>query len=857
MTTPPDVTLSNCDREPIHQLGRIQAFGALIAVNSDWFVAHRSSNLEAIFGEGRSIEIGAPLSKMVAPAAMELLRSAAATLTIPDQVERLFGVSLFGTEALFDCALHSSGANTIIEIEPHAAGDLNRQLAMLRPIMSRLEKQTDVQSLADEAARQLRHTLQIDRVMVYRFREDLSGEVIAEAAREDLEKFRGLRYPKSDIPHQARALYVRNRFRIIADVEAEPVPIEPGISLDGEPLDLSMSALRAVSPIHIEYLHNMGVGASLSISIIVGGKLWGLFACHHYGPKLLPYTQRTAAELFSELFSLVLDRTLSRQVADRREIGRSIHTRLMRDVAAGTPLSASLPMIEPVIQQIIPHDGVSIFVEDIYDSRGSAPNEEEFRTIVPGLNAAATSRLLASDEIAARMPQAKRFADRAAGALVIPVSRTPRDYLILWRRPLTQTVTWAGNPEKPVETGPNGDRLTPRKSFEAWRETVDGRAEKWSEAELDIAEGLRITLLEIILRLTDEAVAERAKAQQQQELLIAELNHRVRNILNLIRGLINQSKHDAPDIESFVEIVGGRISSLASAHDNITKGNWSHAPFSELIETEANAYLTGKKDRLDLQGPEAMIAPEAYTVMALVIHEMMTNSAKYGSLSDQSGRLEVIVSRDAEDNFCAHWRESGGPPVKPPKRRGFGSTIIERSIPYELKGTAEIDYRLKGVEAHFCIPSRFVEWRGRESDDSRGSPKQKKDMRLDNLPDSVLLVEDSMIVALDAEDCLKDLGVRKVRIESSVAGALDALAKSQPAMAILDYNLGQENSEPVATELKELGIPFWLATGYGEMQDRLEELGASGLLTKPYGKDELVEIVGSLANEQGGGADPS
>ena len=344
-----DVTLSNCDREPIHQLGRIQNFGALLALNSDWFVAHRSTNLETILGAGRTIEIGDRLSRLFAPDAMDQLRSAAAALTFPDQVERIFDLALFDGDCLFDCALHSSGGNTIIEIEPHAAGVLNRQLAVLRPIMARLEKHTEVEPLVAEAARQLRAALEIDRVMVYRFRDDLSGEVIAEAARDDLEKFHGLRYPRSDIPDQARALYVRNRFRIIADVEAEPVPIEPGLSLEGEPLDLSMSSLRAVSPIHIEYLKNMGVGASLSISIIIGGKLWGLFACHHYGPKLLPYSQRTAAELFSEFFSLTLDRTLARQTAERREHGRAMHTQLMRDVAAGTPLSASLPMIEPVM----------------------------------------------------------------------------------------------------------------------------------------------------------------------------------------------------------------------------------------------------------------------------------------------------------------------------------------------------------------------------------------------------------------------------------------------------------------------------------------------------------------------------
>ena len=205
MMQPQDVNLTNCDREPIHQLGRIQGFGALIAVNSDWFVAHRSTNLEVILGDGRTIAIGDRLERLIAPAAIAELRSSAAALVLEDQVERLFGLQLFGGGELFDCALHSSGANTIIEIERHVSGDLNRQLGMLQPLMTRLDKQTDVQGLVDEAARQLRHALQIDRVMVYRFREDLSGEVIAEAARADLEKFLGLRYPRSDIPDQARA----------------------------------------------------------------------------------------------------------------------------------------------------------------------------------------------------------------------------------------------------------------------------------------------------------------------------------------------------------------------------------------------------------------------------------------------------------------------------------------------------------------------------------------------------------------------------------------------------------------------------------------------------------------------------
>lgn len=841
------VDLTNCDREPIHKLGKIQSFGALIAVNNDWFISQRSTNLEDILGIKKPVELGARLGSVLSSEAVEELRSGVAALFGQNQTERLFGVDLLGDGKLFDCALHYSGQYSVIEIERHVDGDITRQMSMLKPIVRRLETHKDVASLTEDAARQLRMTLGIDRVMVYKFHGDLSGEVIAEARNDDLEAFHGLRYPKTDIPAQARELYVRNRFRIVSDVNSEPVDIVPGTTIEGEDMDLSLSVLRAVSPIHIEYLRNMGVEASLSVSIVIGGKLWGLFACHHYSPKTLPFSQRTAAELFSELFSLVLGRVLSDKQQALRDTGRSVHDRLMRDIAAGTPLIDSLPTLDPVIQRVIPHDGASIFIEDLYQTRGRAPNEEEFRALLPSLNSAATSRVLAVDALSERMPRAKAFEDRAVGALVVPVSRMPRDYLVLWRKPLTQVVTWAGNPEKPMETGPNGARLTPRKSFEAWQQSVEGRSVPWTDGEINIAEQLRVTLLEIILRLTDEAVQERAKAQQQQELLIAELNHRVRNILNLIRGLINQSRGEADSIETFAEIIGGRISSLASAHDNITKGNWSSASLHDLIDTEAEAYASGNRDRVSIVGPEAMVTPEAYTVLALVIHEMITNSAKYGSLADSSGNLVITVSRDNDDALMIEWVERGGPPVKPPKRRGFGSTIIERSIPFELSGEANIEYKLSGVEAQFQVPARYITWaKTTTRSGDRRKPAEKTLSANQNVPESVLLVEDSMIIALDTEDSLRELGVKTVQVQSSVAAALAALDKSTPAFAILDYNLGKENSERVAEVLRDRNVPFWLATGYGEMAERLEQLGAKGLLTKPYGKEELSKVIGEM-----------
>lgn len=592
----------------------------------------------------------------------------------------------------------------------------------------------------------------------------------------------------------------------------------------------------------------MGVDASLSISIIVRGKLWGLFACHHYSPRVLPYSLRTVAELFSQLFSLLLDRVVTDLGSRLSARGREFHDKLMARLAGGTALIDSLPTLDSVIGDVVPHDGSSIYVDGVYRFRGAAPNEEQFLAMIPSFNSGATSRVFASNELAARIPEAQDFADTVVGAMVIPVSRRPHDYFVLWRRELPQVVTWAGNPEKPVEYGPNGARLTPRRSFAAWQQSVTGRSADWTDEEFQIAESLRITLLEVILRLTDQAMQERARAQEQQELLIAELNHRVRNILNLIRSLISQTRHEATDIASFSALIGGRIGALATAHDHITKGNWSPASLKELLRDEGRAYLAGKDDRVLVKGSDVLIAPEAFTVIALVLHEMMTNSVKYGALCDSSGSITIELSRTLENDLSISWVERGGPPVQAPERRGFGSTIIERSIPHELRGAAEVHYRLAGLEALFVIPGRFVRAAPVEvsSEDTPTAPNTAPTGKIASMPKHVLVVEDSMIIAMDTEDSLRSLGVETVTTAASVAGAINSIEKDTPELAILDYNLGTETSDPVASVLKARGIPFVLASGYGELSEGLEERGAFALLKKPYGKAELEKMLGNL-----------
>ncbi|MDJ0643461.1 MAG: GAF domain-containing protein [Erythrobacter sp.] len=839
--------LTECDREAIHLIAAVQPIGALIAVNGDWAIAHRSTNVGAILGLEDNPDPGSPLTDLFQPRAVETLREALQSLDRDDCVERIFGLRLVANGELFDCAIHTSGAKVVIEFEPHAASEYSDHLSMIGPALARLEPIRQLEPLCDEAAILVRQMLGYDRVMIYRFHDDGSGEVVAEDRREELEPYLGLRYPRADIPQQARDLFRRNKVRVIGDMLAESVPVEPAISVDGEPLDLSMSVLRAHSEMHVQYMKNMGVGASLAIAIVRHGELWGMISCHHYSPLTPPYSLRTVAEMFSQIFSMMLDRLLIDRSERLHNRGRHLHDLLMQRLAGGTSLTSSLPMLDELLQDTIPHDGVSFLIDGEYRLRGIGPSAEQFSNLVQPLAGAPVSTIIASGSLREQIPSAHTFADIAPGALIIPISRSPRDFLALWRKPLTQTVVWAGDPEKAI--APPGERLQPRGSFAAWEETVRDRAENWTEDELQIAESLRVTLLEVILRMTAEVARERSRAREKQELLIAELNHRVRNILNLIRSLVAQSQHGAVNVEGFASIIGGRIAALASAHDNITREHWAPAPLSSLFETELSAYVNEKRDRFVFSGEEVLVKPEAYTVLALVVHELVTNSAKYGSLCDRHGSLSVAIERNREGDLQIEWRERGGPPVKPPKRRGFGSTIIERSIPYELKGEANLRFKLTGLEADFVVPDRYIvpvassEATGAGDVETGPDGTKLHSPSSPHIPPHVLVVEDSMIIALDTEESLKRLGVQSVAVASSVTMALDTIEDRIPDFAIVDYNLGDESSEPVTQELCDRGVPFVLATGYAELGDQVEELGAQSLLRKPYGRSEIEELL--------------
>lgn len=843
-----EVDLTNCDREPIHELGAIQPFGFLIGLSSDWLVRRASANIDEYLGVKADDLLGAPLHEYFSEQSIHTLRNRMTMLRGADAVERVFGLPIVEGGPKFDFALHMAADGIIVEGEPSdARGDVDTA-STIRAMVARLEDADTLTAFYREGARQVRALTGFDRVMVYRFDRDGSGSVVAEAVKNGIGNFLGLRYPASDIPQQARKLYIRTPFRIISDVTAQPVPIVPTLDERGAPIDLSLSILRSVSPIHIEYLKNMGIAPSLSISIIVDGKLWGLFACHHYSARRLGFERRSIAELFGQMFAFKLESRERKALSVYETAARATSDRLLAAVAGDASLLENADWLGDALSQTVPCDGVGIWIDGKVAHSGFSPPASAFPKLVRRLNAMAAGRIYATDHISEVLPEAQQYASHAAGVLAIPISRSPRDYVLLFRQEKIRTVEWAGDPQKPATLGPNGPRLTPRASFAAWREEVRGRSEPFSEAEIRVAEMLRASLIEVVLRLSGDAQDERRRASERQELLIAELNHRVRNILALIRGLVRQSHNSKLDAATYMSLLEGRIEALARAHDQITEDRWAPAPLARLIETEASAYLGAKSAKVTTKGPPVLLTPQAFTTLALVFHEMMTNSAKYGALSD-GGTVRIAWLMDDEDALQIVWTERGGPAVQAPTREGFGTTIIQRSIPYDLGGTADIDFAMTGLVGRFAVPARHI-----SIDSSPPAPAAIGTTRGDGAytgPDTILsglalLVEDSLIIAMDAEDILTRLGADRVVTAATVQQALEAIVAETPRIAVLDVNLGSETSLAIADALIAADVPFVFATGYGDQLQLPIEYEGIAVVPKPYTLTSLARVLSTL-----------
>jgi light-regulated signal transduction histidine kinase (bacteriophytochrome) len=469
---------------------------------------------------------------------------------------------------------------------------------------------------------------------------------------------------------------------------------------------------------------------------------------------------------------------------------------------------------------------------------GRVPDNATLRALGNLVVGKADGKIFTTDNLSAQFPPAAAFEHYAAGVMAIPIVSRANSFLYFFRDPWEHTREWAGDPTKPTSPSDPQGTLRPRASFDAWTEQVRGRCRKWTIDDVRVAEHLRVSLREVVFKKSDAVNLARLEASAKQDILIAELNHRVRNILGLVRGMVSQSHDGISHVEEFIESVSGRIHALARAHDQITAEQWSAAPLRKLIEAEAMAYLMPGHDRLMMTGPGVLLDPYSFPTVALVIHELMTNSAKYGALSILPGQIIVKWFIDDTGNLVIRWEERDGPTVQEPTRRGFGSTIIERSIPFDLKGSSKTEYAASGLRATFVIPAAYI----CVSDDLAGPVSAHRAVKLSQLHGDVLVLEDNLIIALDAEDILIRLGAGRVHTASTVAEALHIIGHAAITFALLDFDLGGDTSLEVALQLQAADVPFLFASGYGESLRLPAGLRDARVIRKPYNLESLREV---------------
>lgn len=491
------VTLQNCDKEPIHIPGAIQPHGVLLAWDGLGVLTHVSANAGQIWHQPPAPgEHWAATLDRVRPqysALAELIRF------VPSEQELPLHRECESAAGWLDVIWSAHAFGVILEIEWRPQVDATATRASVGPIHAlagRIARAPDLHRMLDWTVQGLREASGFDRVMAYRFRHDDSGEVVAEAAAAQLVPFLGRVYPASDIPAQARRLYTVKLLRGIADVHGSPVSLLA--SQDAAPLDMSQGELRSVSPVHIEYLQNMGVGASLSLSIVVQGRLWGLVACHHMGPHRLSHPQRLALEVLSHLLGAKVDEWQRRETQERQSRLAAQRARLSLELARREDTFGVL--CEQAQQWLVTWQADAWLVALDDDVRASDPALLSAWSNLSGWLQQQPMSLVAMHDV----KQWPQQGTQMAGLLALRFSEVQQAWVCLLRKEQELTLRWGGKPEKLVKIGPMGARLTPRGSFEEWREVVKGTSVPWSASDRMLAEELRQTLHRVHAELSLE-----------------------------------------------------------------------------------------------------------------------------------------------------------------------------------------------------------------------------------------------------------------------------------------------------------------------------------------------------------------
>lgn len=670
--------IQRCAREPIHVPGSIQPHGFLLVVDATQpRVLQASANVADWLGVAAEQLLGQRLDELLnMPELGERLSRLGEHSRDPFHLGDVRFELPGSREQAFALLAHRNVQDQLIlEFEPASSTDEAYGILypLMRTFVARLHEARDIREICQRAVEELGRICNFGRIKAYRFDEEGNGEVLAELARPGYPRYLGHRFPASDIPQQARQLYIQNLIRVIPDCDYRPAPLVPMLNpASGEPLDLSFASLRSVSPVHLQYMRNMGTRASMSVSIVVRDQLWGLISCHDAEPQRVSHKTRATCELLARILSLQIDAHEAARRAERRLELRQLIVQLLSSMADRDSVSEGLRSLPETFLGFADAQGAAVIGADSCLRIGEAPDEATLQALAGWLSQHCSEPLFASDCLSRDLPELPALHERFAGLLAVSISRLHAHYLLWFRPEKERTITWAGRPEKTLNA--LSGALDPRSSFETWREVVRGQALPWDDNLLEGALELRNAVLGIVLRKAEELALlsdELRKSNQELEAFSYSVSHDLRAPLRHIAGyteLLNEleGRQLSERGQRFLGNIGDAARFAGTLVDNLLNFSQMGRSALHLSDVDLGAMVASILEEMrpdheerdiewQLQPMPRVVADAAFIHM--VLRNLIGNAIKY-SRDRAPARIEIGAQRD-EGETVVYVRDNG------------------------------------------------------------------------------------------------------------------------------------------------------------------------------------------------------